>query len=159
MNGDKMDYIIGIDGGGTKTEAVAYSLNGQELAASKSGYGNLLINYNTAITHIDECITACKTALTGYTCKGISLGLAGSKALSKEEIKRYFYDRYQVEVGLYDDAMIAHEALLHGKDGILTIAGTGAVSIGKKTGYTNTEEGGDTFLEMKEADIGLVFKH
>ena len=83
VSGDKMDYIIGIDGGGTKTEAVAYSLNGQELAASKSGYGNLLINYNTAITHIDECITACKAALADHTCKGISLGLAGSKALSK----------------------------------------------------------------------------
>ncbi|MCM3545039.1 BadF/BadG/BcrA/BcrD ATPase family protein [Priestia megaterium] len=134
VSGDKMDYIIGIDGGGTKTEGVAYSLDGQKLAASKSGYGNLLINYNTAITHIGECITACKTALAGHTCKGISLGLAGSKALSKEEIKRYFYDRYQVDVGLYDDAMIAHEALLHGKDGILTIAGTGAVSIGKKDG-------------------------
>lgn len=36
VSGDKMDYIIGIDGGGTKTEAVAYSLNGQELAASKA---------------------------------------------------------------------------------------------------------------------------
>ncbi len=77
----------------------------------------------------------------------------------KEEIKRYFYDRYQVEVGLYDDAMIAHEALLHGKDGILTIAGTGAVSIGKKDGVYEYGGGGDTFLEMKEADIGLVFKH
>lgn len=134
MSGDEMDYIIGIDGGGTKTEAVAYSLDGQELAASKSGYGNLLIHYDTAITHIDECITACKTTLAGHTCKGISLGLAGSKALSKEEIKKYFYNRYQVEVGLYDDAIIAHEALLSGKDGILTIAGTGAVGIGKKDG-------------------------
>lgn len=59
VSGDEMDYIIGIDGGGTKTEAVAYSLDGQQLAASKSGYGNLLINYNMAITHIDECIMAC----------------------------------------------------------------------------------------------------
>jgi N-acetylglucosamine kinase-like BadF-type ATPase len=129
-----MDYIIGIDGGGTKTEAVAYSLDGQELATSKSGYGNLLINYKTALTHIDKCIIGCKTALADHTCKGISLGLAGSKVLSKEEVKKYFYNRYQVKIGLYDDAMIAHEALLHGKDGILTIAGTGAVSIGKKDG-------------------------
>ncbi|MEK1831774.1 hypothetical protein AAAC51_31595 [Priestia megaterium] len=50
----------------------------------------MLINYNTAITHIDECITACKAALADHTCKGISLGLAGSKALSKEEIKDIF---------------------------------------------------------------------
>lgn len=27
-----MDYIIGVDGGGTKTEAVAYDLSGEVLA-------------------------------------------------------------------------------------------------------------------------------
>lgn len=144
---------------GNKNRSRCVQLRRPTARCFKSDYGNLLINYNTAITHIDECIMACKTELAGHTCKGISLGLAGSKALSKEEIKRYFYNRYQVEVGLYDDAMIAHEALLHGKEGILTIAGTGAVSIGKKMECMNTVEGGDTFLEMKEADIGLVFKH
>lgn len=28
VSGDKMDYIIGIDGGGIKIEVVVYSLNG-----------------------------------------------------------------------------------------------------------------------------------
>lgn len=151
--------ILLVSTAGNKNRSCCLQLRRSRACCFKSGYGNLLIHYDTAITHIDECITACKTTLAGHTCKGISLGLAGSKALSKEEIKKYFYNRYQVEVGLYDDAIIAHEALLSGKDGILTIAGTGAVGIGKKTECTNTAEGGDIFLEMKEADIGLVFKH
>jgi len=37
-----MNYIIGVDAGGTKTEAIAYSLEDQELGIGLSGYGNLL---------------------------------------------------------------------------------------------------------------------
>ena len=32
-----MDYIIGVDGGGTKTEAVAYDLSGEVLQEVKLG--------------------------------------------------------------------------------------------------------------------------
>ena len=37
-----MDYIIGVDGGGTKTEAVAYDLSGEVLARALTGFGNLV---------------------------------------------------------------------------------------------------------------------
>lgn len=86
------------------------------------------------IIYIDECIMVCKVVFVDYICKGILLGFVGSKVLFKEEIKRYFYDCYQVEVGLYDDVMIVYEVLLYGKDGILIIVGIGVVSIGKKDG-------------------------
>lgn len=37
-----MNYVIGVDGGGTKTEAVAYSLEGQVLDTTLTGFGNLV---------------------------------------------------------------------------------------------------------------------
>lgn len=39
-----MKIIIGVDAGGTKTEAVAYDRDGNSLAQAYSSYGNVLIS-------------------------------------------------------------------------------------------------------------------
>ena len=33
-----MNYIIGVDGGGTKTEAVAYDMDGNKISEGRAGY-------------------------------------------------------------------------------------------------------------------------
>ncbi len=38
-----MKYIIGVDGGGTKTEAIAFDKNGKEIARGMSRFGNVFI--------------------------------------------------------------------------------------------------------------------
>ena len=40
-----MKYIIGVDGGATKTEAVAYSLEDQETSQGYAGFGNLRLDF------------------------------------------------------------------------------------------------------------------
>ena len=37
-----MKYIIGVDGGGTKTETIAYDLKGNILSSTLTGFGNLV---------------------------------------------------------------------------------------------------------------------
>ncbi|MGG1139757.1 BadF/BadG/BcrA/BcrD ATPase family protein [Bacillus mycoides] len=127
-----MKYMIGVDGGGMKTEAIAFNQNGKELARGKSRFGNVLIDYEKALTHILEAIDQCQTNFKNAHCVCICLGLAGVSGVDKNEMKLRLIKRYRTQIEIYDDAMIAHAAGLKGKDGILTIAGTGAICIGKK---------------------------
>ena len=54
--------------------------------------------------------------------------------------------------------MIAHAAALKGKDGILTIGGTGAICIGKKGEVYQYSGGWGHILGDEGADIGLHYK-
>ena len=51
-----MDYIIGVDGGGTKTEAVAYDLDGEVLDKALTGFGNLVNGKEEALNNIIDSI-------------------------------------------------------------------------------------------------------
>lgn len=58
-----MDYVIGVDAGGTKTEAIAYSLSGEELGNAVCGFGNLLCGKNEGIKNILDSIDECMKGL------------------------------------------------------------------------------------------------
>lgn len=70
-----MEYVIGVDAGGTKTEAIAYDLRGHELIKTVTGFGNLVLNEKEAINNILDSIKTC------------------INKLSKEGLKRYILGR------------------------------------------------------------------
>ena len=74
-----MDYIIGVDGGGTKTEAVAYDLSGEVLAKALTGFGNLVNGKEEALNNITTSIEELITKLGQNGLKGIYLRIAGSE--------------------------------------------------------------------------------
>lgn len=130
-----MSYIIGVDGGGTKTEAVAYDLNGKRISEGKAGYGNLLLNEKQAIINIIDAIEQCLVSLKNEECQYICLGLAGYGGVKNTKgIKDVLDKTFNIPFTIVNDGIIAHAALLQGKDGILTISGTGSVSIGVHNG-------------------------
>ncbi|EEL67552.1 ATPase BadF/BadG/BcrA/BcrD type [Bacillus mycoides] len=124
--------MIGVDGGGTKTEAIAFDQEGNEVVRGTSGFGNILIDYEKAVSHIMEAIDQCKKALIDGHCVCICLGLAGISGANTNELTLRLIKKYETKIEVFNDAMIAHAAALKGKDGILTIGGTGAICIGKK---------------------------
>lgn len=127
-----MKYMIGVDGGGTKTEAIAFDQDGNEVVRGMSGFGNILIDYEKAVSHIMEAIDQCKKALIDGHCVCICLGLAGISGANTNELTLRLIKKYETKIEVFNDAMIAHAAALKGKNGILTIGGTGAICIGKK---------------------------
>ncbi|QUG84136.1 BadF/BadG/BcrA/BcrD ATPase family protein [Bacillus nitratireducens] len=127
-----MKYMIGVDGGGTKTEAIAFDQDGNEVVRGTSGFGNILIDYEKAVSHIMEAIDQCKKALIDGHCVCICLGLAGISGANTNGLTLRLIKKYETKIEVFNDAMIAHAAALKGKNGILTIGGTGAICIGKK---------------------------
>ncbi|KAB2451869.1 ATPase [Bacillus sp. CH126_4D] len=127
-----MEYMIGVDGGGTKTEAIAFDQDGNELVRATSGFGNILIDFEEALVHIMEVIDQCQKGLLNGDCACICLGLAGVSGANTDELTLRLKKKYGTPIEVFNDAMIAHAAALKGKDGILTIGGTGAICLGKK---------------------------
>lgn len=140
-----MNYIIGVDAGGTKTEAIAYSLEDQELGIGLSGYGNLYMNFDKATEHIIQAIEQCRINACGQgakECLGIYLGIAGIEVQDyAARIEALLTERYQCKVCGLHDSELAHAAILCGEDGIVTLSGTGSVSFGLYKGKHATTGG------------------
>ncbi len=136
-----MKYIIGVDGGGTKTEAIAYNLEGEEISRGYSGYANVLINVAEAINNIVDAIMQCQKPLEGE-CVYIYLGLAGIESGAHvDTLEKALTDNFQTKCSIVNDARIAHAASLKGESGILVISGTGSICLGVKDNQTKVTGG------------------
>ncbi|SEL21521.1 BadF-type ATPase [Carnobacterium iners] len=126
-----MEYMIGMDSGGTKTEAIAYTLKGKELARCQTGFGNLLMDKEKGLSNIEEAITILFDRLGERNCQSVVIGLAGLDSGNfKKELDTYF-SRYQPLIVFINDAWLSYYALVKEKDGCLVISGTGSIFIGK----------------------------
>jgi N-acetylglucosamine kinase-like BadF-type ATPase len=125
-------YIIGVDGGATNTEAVAYSLEDQEISQGYAGFGNLRLNFDEAVRNIIAAIQLCLNNVKEQDrpgeCLGIYLGIAGIE--DTDNIETVLKEKFNCQVHAWHDSELAHAALFKGEDGIITIAGTGSVSYG-----------------------------
>lgn len=130
-----VNYVIGVDGGGTKTEIVAYDLNGNIIGRALRGFGNLLNGKEEALNNIISGIRELVDELNLEGLKGLYLGLAGSESGENSKI---VYDainkEFNIQPVIMNDSQLALKALLKGEDGILTIAGTGSIAFGMKDG-------------------------
>lgn len=128
-----MHYIIGVDGGGTKTEAVAYDLEGNALDKSLTGFANLINGKEEALNNIVDAIEGLTNKYGLENLKGLYLGIAGAETgnnidIIKEEINK----KIGTTPVVVNDGELALRAMLKGEDGILTIAGTGSIAFGIK---------------------------
>ena len=126
-----MKYIIGVDSGGTSTKTIAYDLEGNKLAETTTGFGNLLNNIEEALTNIQTSLENIFEKLGEEHCELVVLGVAGVDSGDFRPIIEDALKKYSPKVVILNDAWLAHNALLSGEDGALIIAGTGSIVIGK----------------------------
>ncbi|MGL5414177.1 MAG: N-acetylglucosamine kinase [Clostridium sp.] len=126
-----MNYVIGVDGGGTKTEAVAYSLEGEVLGSTLTGFGNLVNGRDEALKNITDSIEGLVNKLGRDGLKALHLGIAGSEVSDNAKaIENEVREKFGFNCKVMNDGDLALKALLKGEDGILVIAGTGSIAFG-----------------------------
>jgi N-acetylglucosamine kinase-like BadF-type ATPase len=127
---------LGVDGGGTKTHIALMNVSGKVTCEGSSGPSNpLRVGVETAVTNIAKAINeACdRDGVSRGDIVGATLGLAGvRRADLKRSVRESFIKRLGIrKVEVVTDAEIALFATTLGKPGLVVIAGTGSVCLGK----------------------------
>ncbi|WMJ24388.1 BadF/BadG/BcrA/BcrD ATPase family protein [Paludicola sp. MB14-C6] len=122
-----MKYLIGIDAGGTKTTATAYSMDGEALFETVTGFGNVTVDFEKGMANIQQAVDAIVEKF-GDSYEFICLGCSGIETGNKkDQAREYLTSIYGEKIYVTNDALLALYAALEGSDGALVIAGTGSI--------------------------------
>lgn len=139
-------YILGLDGGGTKTAVCAIDKEGNELFRLSGGAMNLNgESSEKVIETIRELITsAAGMAGEGGELAAVGIGAAGISNPSTEKVLRLAVKEAGFEEAPYltGDHMAALAGALGTEEGILVIAGTGSICIGRSADGRQARVGG-----------------
>jgi N-acetylglucosamine kinase len=137
----KDKYLIGMDGGGTKTKCVLTDYNQKVLYECQGGPSNFLIIgtekvSETILSLILESVD--KSKISVAEIGSILIGTTGAGRVSDAEKLKNDFVSFAKEKGYQfnsfnvdSDARIALEGAFSGKSGALLIAGTGSIIFGK----------------------------
>jgi N-acetylglucosamine kinase-like BadF-type ATPase len=136
-----LKYLIGMDGGGTKTKCILTDINLNPIYETIGGPSNfLVIGIEKVSDTIFDLIMDCANSqkITVNDIEAIILGTTGGGRTSDAEMlenqiindsseQNIAINKFRVE----SDARIALEGAFSGKDGSILIAGTGSIMFGK----------------------------
>jgi N-acetylglucosamine kinase-like BadF-type ATPase len=132
-----MNYLIGIDGGGTKTDCLltdetykqVYSVRGGPLNLLQSGISGSVVTISNLI---DTALSDTGINLAEVSCIGIGAAGAGraeDATAFEKELREYFHSSIIIKV--ISDAEAALEGAFSGRQGAILISGTGSIIYGK----------------------------
>lgn len=152
-----MKYFLGIDGGGTKTRALLVDSEGTQIHYAESGPSNLnAYDEQTVQTSLKEVIQAC-TEFPDKTPLASCLGLAGcSSSKTKQKLEGLIQSFELGHCRIVTDAEIALEGAFSGGPGILLIAGTGSICVGKSADGDIHRTGGWGWLADDAGSAGWI---
>lgn len=166
---NQIEYILGVDGGGSKTTVQIADIDGRVISQSVSGSSNYksvginraIENLNSAIFNASDSLKASKDIYFLSSC----FGFAGNDA--EEDYKIYREIVFNKELGSYldpkrtiicNDTRIGLESGSENKNKIILIAGTGSNCFGiNKDGKQAKASGWDFILadEGSGYEVGL----
>jgi N-acetylglucosamine kinase len=131
-----MNFYLGFDGGGTKTECIALDADGRVVGHGNSGPSNpLRVGYDAACAALQlaaaGAITSAKYSVSDV--RGICAGLAGAgrRNVADEMHKRLSRIWPGTPIQIVTDAEAALETAVGAAPGIVLIAGTGSIALGR----------------------------
>lgn len=142
-----VDFVIGVDGGGTGCRAAVAGRDGRVIATGVGGAANVLSDRSGALANIRIAIEAA-TAAAGLNASvlqrsGVVLGLAGSNVGDTAAFITSSLPAGRVEV--VSDGLIALEGAIGDGDGAVAILGTGSIFFARR-GDTLRSYGGWGFV-------------
>ncbi len=136
-----MKYLIGMDGGGTKTKCILTDINLNPIYETIGGPSNFFVIgtekvSETILNLVNDCISS--QNISSSDIEAIVLGTTGGGRRNDAELleKKIFEDAKQKSISINkfrveSDARIALEGSFSGKAGSILIAGTGSIMFGK----------------------------
>lgn len=124
-------YVIGIDGGGTKTLGVLWDNKGREIKRTIKGYSNFNVNLGVAKANLEKTIDELSKDVKNIT--DIIIGVSGYSGLIEPlEYEKYLKNKYQSNVTIRDDGFLALNAINNPQNlpVVLVISGTGSIIYG-----------------------------
>ena len=127
---------LGVDGGGTKTHVAFMNALYEVIAEGSAGPSNpLRVGVETAVSNIGKAIEMATDAgnVSSADVSTATLGLAGVRRKDlRERVRDSFIKRIQIRnTTVVTDAEIALYGTTLGKAGLVVIAGTGSICLGK----------------------------
>jgi len=163
-------YVLGVDGGGTKTEVILVNRTGTIIARTRGGSTNYQAvggeRLKLELSNLIEKITS-KTKIPTNKIYCLFLGLAGAGRKSdRQAIAKLFDDSdFKDKISVDSDAIIALAGAFSNRHGIILIAGTGAICFGKNAenkvvraggwGYLLGDEGSGYFIGRNAIQAAL----
>ncbi len=136
-----MKYLIGIDGGGTKTDCAIADLSGKIIYQTVGKPSNfLIIGVKETVANLFAAIEECLFELKGdfSDVKQIVVGVAGAGRKDDAELLEMSFKDYADNEGIHfkgvkvvSDAQVALEGAFPDSAGCILIAGTGSILFGK----------------------------
>src|SRR5678816_2941129 len=128
---NRLSSVVGVDGGGTKTEAVIIDADQRVIGEGRAGPSNpLRVGIAAAAAAVREAIDdACASAkLRRGDLIGAEIGLAGARRRELRERMRETLAPLGIgEIEVVTDAQIALYGATDGAPGLVVIAGTGSI--------------------------------
>ena len=165
---DKKNYVIGVDGGGTKTVAVLADLDGKILFQAKSGPSNPnKVGIKIAVLNLGEVLIKTSKKFSKEKIKSIYIALAGGLERDKEKrekIKRNLlkdfpqFSNLKKNLKIEGDQKAAFRSGTNKKEGIIIIAGTRSIVMGWRNKKEVISGGWDYILGDQGSGFWLVQK-
>lgn len=163
-----MQYVIGIDGGGTKTRMKLADMDGTLLACCEGGPANINAVGSARLEKVlEELVSEGLGRIGGVLsgCMAVCLGMAGAgrpaeKCLIRETLQRIGFD---TRITVTDDAFTALYGGVGSDEGVILISGTGSICYGRDSLGQTRRAGGWGYIAGDEGsgyEIGLrALKH
>ncbi len=137
----KRDYVIGVDGGGTKTTALLADLEGNIVAEKVGGPTNIYrVGIEKACQEILNLLISCcrSVGCKGEEIRAVALGLAGAGRAAEQKMIRQKMQKvasgrkFRIKNLVIDsDARVALEGAFGSDAGMVLISGTGSIGLVK----------------------------
>ncbi len=134
-----MAVVIGVDGGATKTVATVIAESGSVLSVGTAGGSNPLIWGESAFDNIRSACDA-SLSIAQIDWEDVIFAFVGMSGVDEPNSNSHKFaltqlqSRLPIPFALDNDGFIAHAGALSGNEGIVVIAGTGAITIGIANG-------------------------
>ncbi len=154
-----MEYVIGIDSGGTNFRIKACTLDGNELGYYVGSEANHYHNIEEEmLLRIDSHFTKLLSQFNGKRedCRYIVCGTTGLDSPEDGEFLERCYAKlegFSCPVKVINDAELAHYTVVEG-EGVLIISGTGSIAFAKDKNGRTARSGGYLFTILGDEGSG-----